>query len=438
VRRSIIWIGIYLALVLAPLIILVLGPMPSGKEFLWDFSMALGFAAIAMLGVQFALTARFKRASSPFGIDIIYLFHRYLAIVAVGLALAHFGILWWSYEEELGSLNPLEARWELTSGRAALVLFVLAFATSEWRQQLGLEYGLWRYSHVGFASVGFIAAVAHIVGVGYYTEAPGKRTFWLFATASWLFAIVWVRIFKPWSQLRHPYRVIDVRSEGGDVSTISIEPEGHAGLQRFMPGQFAWITLNSSPFALREHPFTIASEPTALPRLGFSIKALGDFTSTISKVRTGERVYLDGPYGIFSIDRHREAPGYVGIVGGIGITPCLSMIRAMTARGDKRPFWLFVGNPTLDDILFEEELDELSNRMELTVIHVIQKPPKAWRGETGFITRDILDRHLPKDRRAELHYFLCGPPPMLQSSEEYLRYLGVPQVQVHVEIFNLV
>jgi predicted ferric reductase len=45
--------------------------------------MGLGFGALALAGLQFALTARFRRMTHPFGVDIIYLFHRYLAIGAL-------------------------------------------------------------------------------------------------------------------------------------------------------------------------------------------------------------------------------------------------------------------------------------------------------------------------------------------------------------------
>lgn len=56
------WISIYLALVLAPLAVLKIGVVPPGSGFWWDFSMAMGFAGMAMMGIQFFLTARFKRA----------------------------------------------------------------------------------------------------------------------------------------------------------------------------------------------------------------------------------------------------------------------------------------------------------------------------------------------------------------------------------------
>ena len=85
------WIAFYLVLVLAPLLTLMLAEVPRGSGFWWDFSMALGFTGMAMMGVQFFLTARFKRASTPFGIDIIYFFHRYLALMAVSFI---FGMIW--------------------------------------------------------------------------------------------------------------------------------------------------------------------------------------------------------------------------------------------------------------------------------------------------------------------------------------------------------
>lgn len=435
--RAALWVGIYLALVVAPLVVLLIGPMPPGVGFWWDLSMAFGFSGIAMIGVQFALTARFKRASAPFGLDVIYLFHRHLAIIALLLILAHFAILWFGYQDALGTIDPREARWELTMGRVALVMFALAVVTSLWRKRLRLEYGLWRFSHVVLATLGFAAAVSHIVGVGTYTDAPGKRSLWLAITLFWILLVVWVRVAKPWTQLRRPYRIAEVRPERGKAWTLAIEPDGHPGVRRFMPGQFAWLTLRSSPFRLREHPFSISSAPETLPRLEFTIKELGDFTSTIGEMKPGEPAYLDGPYGVFSIDRHRRAPGFGFVVGGVGITPVMSMLHAMAERGDRRPAWLFYGSPTWEDAIFREELDRLSGALDLKLVHVLERPPEDWAGETGFLTQEILDRHLPKDERADLRYFLCGPPPMVEAAEAGLRAIGVPLDRLETEIFDL-
>lgn len=438
-RSGMAWIALYLALVVAPFAALVMGDLPPSRGFWFDLSVALGFAGMAMMGIQFALTARFRRLSAPFGIDIIYLFHRYLAWIALGFVATHFAILWLFQPEALGhSIDPREAEWELTAGRAALLLFGLAVVTSQWRKQLRLEYGLWRHAHVALATLGFGAAVAHIIGIGNLTATPSKRALWLSATLAWVLIVVWVRLVRPWRQLRRPWRVVEVRPERNGTVTLAIEPDGHAGLRRFMPGQFAWLTLRASPFGLGEHPFSIASAPEDLPRLEFGIKALGDFTAEIATLRPGERAWVDAPYGVFSIDRHRDAPGFAGIVGGIGITPLLSMLRSLAARGDRRPVWLFIGNKGWDDIAYREELDALRARLDLTLVHVLEDPPEEWQGARGFITRDVLAATLPAALRARLHYFLCGPTPMTTAAEAALAELGVPAAHVHTEVFELV
>src|SRR5512144_3240489 len=81
---SLLWLGVYVLAVTVPLFALLPGPA-AGLGFGWDFPMALGYAGLAMLGVQFALTARFRRATAPFGIDIVYYFHRYLAVFALAV-----------------------------------------------------------------------------------------------------------------------------------------------------------------------------------------------------------------------------------------------------------------------------------------------------------------------------------------------------------------
>ena len=435
--RAAAWIALYLAIVAAPLLVLLFGDVPPGREFWWDFAKALGFAVVSMTGLQFALTSRFRTLTSPFGIDIVYLLHRYLAIAGLALAFAHFAIFWVAYRESLGTLNPLIAPWYMTSGRAALVLFALAVLTSEFREKLRLEYGVWRYLHIAFATLGFGAAIAHVLGVGYYTQAPLKRALWLSMTLSWVGLILWVRLIKPALSKRRPYTVSEVREEGADTWTLVLEPDRHSGLGKFEPGQFAWLTLRSSPFTPNEHPFSISSAPHQLPRVELTVRALGDFTERIGEVRSGERAYLEGPFGIFSYARRPEAPGFVFIVGGVGITPVISMLRSMAHRAERRPLWLFYANPDLERVLFRDEIEDLAGQLNLAVIHILQNPPKGWSGESGYLSRQTIEREVPEPLRQRVHYFLCGPPPMLSASEQHLDDLQVPRGHIHVEIFNL-
>lgn len=434
--RIIFWIAAALAALALPYLVLLSGERADGREFLWDFSKGLGFGALAMAGLQFVLTARFRRLTHPFGIDVVYLFHRYLALGALALMLGHFGILYIWYEDALGVLNPLEARWELTSGRVALVCFGALIVTSELRKWIKLEYELWRYLHVALAVLGFAAAVAHVLGVGRWTADPGTRALWLGVTLGWLVLLLWTRLGKPFAQLRNPWRVVDNVARRGGVHSLVLEPQGR-GLSHWKPGQFAWLTLENSPYGLREHPFTISTPPEHGPHVTMSIKALGDFSARAVETKPGAVAYLDGPYGTFSIDFHKDAPGFVLIAGGVGVTPMMANLHAMAARGDKRPVIMFYANPDWDSIAFRDELDALVDRLDLKLVHVLEKPPEDWAGERGFLDRDMLERHLPGDFR-DYRYFLCGPPPMTEAAREGLSALGVPLAHIDAEIFEMV
>lgn len=434
--RVVVWIIAAFAAIAVPFLVLMSGERVQGRDFLWDFSKGLGFGALATAGMQFALTARFRRLTHPFGADVVYLFHRYLALGAVAMMLGHFAILYIWHEDALGVLNPLEARWELTAGRLALVCFIGLVVTSELRKRLRLEYELWRYLHVAMAIVGFAAAIAHVLGVGRLTADPGTRALWLGVTAGWIGLLVWVRLGKPLQQLRNPWRLTKNREERGGVRSLVFEPQG-AGLKRWKPGQFVWLTLENSPFGLREHPFTISTPPEHGDHVTLSIKPLGDFSGRAASTQPGATAYLDGPYGTFSIDSCDDAKGFVMIAGGVGITPMMSNLHAMKARGDERPVILFYANPDWDDVAFREELEELEETLDLKVVHVIEEPPDGWKGETGFLDGDVLDRHLPPEAR-DYDHFLCGPPPMTAAAREALLKRGVPLSRIDAEIFDMV
>lgn len=436
VATGVFWLGVYLTLVLTPLLLLLVGPTPPGLGFRWDLSMALGFAGLAMMGVQFLLTARFRRATAPFGIDIIYYFHRYIGVVLLLVVAAHPVLVIVDNPATLAFLNPFAAPWHMAAGVFSVLALIAAVSTSVWRKAIGIPYEPWRITHTALAVSAVGLALVHIDGVQYYGAGPWQRTLWRAFAVSLVAVVVHVRVLRPWQLVRRPYRVREIVQERGDAWTLRLEPSGHRGFA-FQPGQFAWLTLRGSPFMMREHPFSFSSSPL-LPGglVEFTIKELGDFTDTVGSLPPDAVAFVDGPYGAFTIDRH-PAPGYVFVAGGIGIAPIMSMLRSLADRGDQRPLLLFYGYRRWERMTFREAIDDLRSRLKLTVVVVLEEPPDRWDGERGWITREVLDRHLPDDRTAR-HMFVCGPEGMTHAIERHLRDLRVPMSHVHSELFDLV
>jgi predicted ferric reductase len=435
--RGVAWLTLYLAAVLSPLVVLLLGPRPAERDFWTELAVGAGFVGLSVLCLQFALTARFRHVAAPYGIDMILQFHRQISFTALGLVMAHPVILLLSdHWAGPAMLNVFTAPWGTKLGIVSLVSLVLLIGLSVGRQALKLSYEAWRASHGLLAIVVVACALGHILMVGQYLDLTWKRLLWDGFILAMIGLLFYTRLGKPLKLWRRPYEVERVEPERGGVTTLVLKPVGHAGL-RFRPGQFAWVRLGDSPFSLQEHPFSFSSSAESPDRVAFTIKALGDFTSTLADLPPGTRAYVDGPFGAFTIDRLGSAPGFVLVAGGIGITPFLSILRTMADRGDSRPVLLLYASRDWEVATAREALAELEGRMNLTVVHVLDKPPDGWEGERGFISPELLARHLPEARRT-WHYLLCGPPPMMAAVERALLDIGVPVSNIHAERFNLV
>jgi predicted ferric reductase len=432
------WITLYVLITIIPLLILIAGPRPAGREFWRDLSVGLAFTGFAMIGLQFVLTARVKVIKSPFGSDIVYFFHHQASKVLIILIALHPIILFIFNPKYLNLLNLIEAPWAARFGVTAIVAMGFLAGLSIWRKKLRIEYDKWRIWHGILAIAAISFAMIHIEMRGYYLNTLWKQLFWALYGIFWIGLIAWVRVIKPILLVRKAFIVENVMAERGNAHTLVLKVPNQINFN-FQPGQFAWITIWDSPFTDHEHPFSISSSAEKSTSLTFTIKELGDFTSKIKTISKGQHVYVDGPFGGFSIDRHPLAKEYVFIAGGVGITPIMSMLRTLADRGDQRPLTLIYANKSLEVATFYEELEEIINKVNLKLVHVPEIPPANWAGESGFINSKILDKFLPVDRSPNrVEIFVCGPAPMMNAVEKALVQVGVPLGDFHSERFDLV
>jgi len=429
------WIVAYLLLTLLPLLVLLLHPVPSGRGFWAEFSVALGFIGLAMMALQFVLTARINRIESSYGIDILLQFHRYTSLVAFFMVLVHPVILFIAQPETLQLLNFFEAPWRARMAVLATLAFLAMVITTIWRKQLKIPYEPWRASHTILAVLAVGLSFGHAIGVGNYMGLFWKAVLWSGIMLVSLWLIIYVRLIKPWLMTQKPYVVEEVMSQRGDVWTLALRPLGHEGF-KFQPGQFAWLTLNITPLSMREHPFSMSSSGDRADRLEFGIKAIGDFTSQIKDVQPGTRAYLDGPYGVFTTERYWDSAGFMLIAGGVGITPIFSILLTASERNDDRPFLLIYAASCWEDITYREELEALKEALDLDIVYVLRKAHDGWEGETGYVDKAVLERHIPRHRGSR-HYFVCAAPVIMRAVELALFELEVPITNVHMEHFDL-
>lgn len=437
--RTIIWLCGYVFIAVLPLL-LGLVDLDPGRGFWINFSVAMGFVALAMLGLQFLLAARSRFIGDPIGMDVLLRYHREITYVAALLVFAHPIILFLTDSRFLPLLNvwtsPLRAKLAVL----CVLLLVILIITSIWRSKFRLGYARWQAIHALLAVAIVITATGHTVLVGYYVREPWESFLWILSGCAFIGLGVWVRIIKPILRRKRRWIVEEIRPEAGGSTSVSLrldDPEsyGPAGFN-FRAGQFAWILMHRSPFAMTYHPFSFCSSAEHHQHIQFTIKAFGDFTHEVAGLDEGDVVYLDGPYGSFALDDDTNTP-MVLIGGGVGVTPLLSMLETLADRQDPRPCAIFLANRDLDNRTCGTRVDAVQARLQLTVVDVLEQPPPNWAGEVGFLDERVLRQYIPGDPVAA-RYFVCGPPGLMDAVDKSLNAMGVPPAQVHAERFGMV
>ena len=429
------WAVVYAIVVLSPLALMLPEPMPPGRGFWIEFGVALGFIGLAMLAVQFAITGRFRNLAMGFGSDNLLQFHLATGMVAMGLVMAHPVIIIIADTGYLAFLDPRVNFMRAFALVAAIVGVALVVGLSVWRQKVRLSYEWWRISHGVLAFLVLLAGLIHTLQVSHFTDAWWKRGVMIIIAGGGMVLWIHTRVVKPWIIKRFPYRISAVIDERADATTLEIEAVDHPGMD-FEAGQFAWVTVGETPFQLQQHPFSFSSSAQSGRRMTFTSKPLGDWTSTWPEIQVGTPAYLEGPYGAFTL-RWDSPCGSVFLAGGIGITPIMSMLRTLADRNDERHHVLIYANTSWDKVIFRDEIEELQERLDLKVVHVLEEPPESWQGEEGYVEPEVLDRHLPEPHE-EYFYYLCGPRPMMDMVEPELIDRDIPLPKIMSERFEMV
>jgi predicted ferric reductase len=429
---------VYVGLALAPLTLAYAQDKPPRP--IWDeLSSGVALTAFSILLVEFLLSGRFHSISKRIGMDVTMRFHQLLARTATVFVLVHpflyttpTGIPRPDDITRLGHLGLTGP--SIASGLIAWFLVMVLVSIAIFRNQIGYTYEAWRASHA-FGAI-LIAALSahHAFSAGRYSGDATLHLFWLVLLVAAGGTIVLVYLVRPLVRLRSPYRVDSVRQVALKTWRVDIKPTRNKALN-FVAGQFVWLRIGRSPFSLHENPFSIASAPASRSRLSFVIKEQGDFTSAIGQIAPGAVAYVDGPYGNLTLERRRAA-GIALIAGGVGIAPLLSILRQLQSDGDRRPIILVYGNRCQEQIVHLDELQTMSEALDLRVAHVLSEPPPDWRGYTGMIDGALLKQLFSFDGADRWCYFLCGPPAMIEAAERALLEKSIPDRQIVSERFN--
>jgi predicted ferric reductase len=405
-----------------------------------------GIVAMGCMSLGMALALRPQWPQAWFGgLDKMYRMHKWLGITALTASVIHWlwikGPKWavgWGLierparEPKVPITDPVEAFFRSFRGTAedvgewafyaAVVLIALALIA--------------RFPYRWFYKTHRLIAVAYLV-LAFHTVALLKFNYWA-TPIGWLMALlliagIWAAAITLLRRIgagrKVAAQIMSLRQFPG-VRSMEIETEAK-GWPGHKPGQFAFATSNVSEGA---HPYTIASGwDAATSRIRFVVKELGDHTSRLrDKLRVGQPVTLEGPYGCFTFDDDRPHQIWVG--GGIGITPFIARMQhmAMKKEGSDWPQGQKVDLFHTTSDVDEEALAKLAADAQSAEVrlHVLID------SRHGRLSAERIREQVPHWREASIWF--CGPAGFGEALKRDFAAQGFPvEKHFHQELFAM-
>lgn len=373
------------------------------------------------------------------GLDKMYRLHKWLGITGLVVAIIHFlwakGVKWATgfgllARPERGPrpeiTDPIEAAFRSLRGTAegigewafygAVVLIAIALIPA-------ISYWFFRKTHKLIA-IAYLVLVFHatiLLNFGNWTSPLGIAMALLLAGGT--YSAVMVLLGRVGADRKATGTIARLTPFPG-VKSLGIVldvPNGWAG---HTPGQFAFAT--SSP-SEGPHPYTIASAwDPAQPQITFVTKELGDHTRRLrEKLRVGQKVTIEGPYGCFTFDDDRPQ---IWVGGGIGITPFLARMNALAGRSGGPEIHLFQSTAEVDADAIARI--EAAARAAGVHLHLVVS------GRDARLTADSIIDAVPHWREASVWF--CGPAGFGRALKAGFAARGLPvQGQFHQELFQM-
>ncbi len=252
-----------------------------------------------------------------------------------------------------------------------------------------------------------------------------------------------------WNGFR-PFRVAKVVKETDFATSVYLRPMDNKPICDFKPGQHLTLKFDipgqSKPivrcYSLSQGPSKSAYRITvkAVPAPGANPNVPpGRVSNFINRhLMAGDLVEAKAPSGQFVLDTETTAPVCL-LAGGIGITPMISMIDYILDRQPDRTVILIYGSRHGADHTFKSNLQQIKNQYSnVYVIDVYSNPLKGdVQGQDylvpGYVSAELIQQVLP---HSSFQFYLCGPPPFMESVFKGLTDWGVPESRIRFEAFG--
>ena len=249
------------------------------------------------------------------------------------------------------------------------------------------------------------------------------------------------------------FRVSEIHVENDTVKSFYLIPHDGKTLPTYLPGQHLTFRLKvpgqSKPI-VRCYSLSDDGNKTSHYRVSIrrqpAPKGSKDMPDGLSscffhdQVEANDILDVKAPAGKFYLDINESTP--IALVGGgIGLTPSLSMLNTLASSGSKRQVFLFYAVRDINDLIMAKHFTALEQTMAHLKVHYFfadldQKLITEQRHQ-GFVSADLMFKLMSGTvNPIDVDYYVCGPPPMMDSIVSGLGERNIDSQRIHFESFG--
>lgn len=397
-----------------------------------------GLVGTDLILIMLVLAARLPLIDRLVGQDTAMAFHRQLGKPALYLILAHGVLLTIGYALADGSTVVAETVSLFQSPDMPLAylgvgLLVAVVVTSLVAVRRRFSYEAWHLVHLLSYAAVLVALPHQLSAGGVLAEGTVQRVYWI---ALYVLAFGSIAVFRfglpALRSLRHGVRVAAIEPVAPGVVSLHLVGRDLDRLQT-VGGQYAIWRFWSGKTWWHAHPLSFSAVPTSTTAR-ITVRSLGAGSDSLSRLRPGTRVSLEGPYGIFT-DAHRTSPKLALVAAGIGITPVRSLLEHSELRPGEATV-LLRGTDSTQTYLWDE-VGVLSAARGATLYSMVgPRPPglATWMSAEALGRGVTITSVFPELLDSDL--YVCGPQVWTDLVVRDAKAAGLPDRQIHVERFD--
>ncbi len=213
-------------------------------------------------------------------------------------------------------------------------------------------------------------------------------------------------------------------------NTVSLRFKKPDKYPEFKPGQF--IIAKFNPKDKISRAYSISSAPSD-PYLEITVRALGVFSTRLTKLKKGDKIYATAPKGNMIFDKIKN--DLVFLAAGTGVAPFSCIIRHILAKSHPNKVLLLYSCKDQNDIIFRKELEYYSENPNIKILITLTREPENsdWKGE-----RERIDEEKIRKHSAHLHdplFFIVGQKQFVLDMKKKLIEMGYQKDNIKTELW---